>query len=221
MSVNKLTTLFVSFLIAGAFAAPSDFNNRTAPRTTKKTYNVDAHLLLTNWQPFQTYPDRVAQTLYPNSTLNVTQALLTDKVFTTLYPIGQPIIDVIYPEEVAILAKANITIDDLNSIAYNNYIAYTPLEIGCIGKNTVRQSTAQVVYIEAFARTYDNLRNQVEELYRNNGGAPGLFTAKPFFAHVSVATTKPLANLNDRLVLKGQCVANTTHEDPSLVSLQD
>jgi hypothetical protein len=186
-------------------------------------FKVDAHLLVTNTEPFRAMTDRLQQTLPTGYTTNVTDAInaYTPQLFS------QPLINankaearvyIISPTEFKALQAVGVTMKEVVDIAYNNYIAYTIFTLGCIGKY-VDPSGAEVAYIQTKARTWDNMRRDIDNLFKKKGGKKG-YAAQPFYPHIVIGETQPGVVKDDNYVGNGVCVADTKNEDPIGIGLQ-
>jgi len=193
-----------------------------APSTMRPSYVVNARLLVTNWQPFQSFPDRLQQTLQPNLVANVTSALVNDALFDKLTPLSHSEVIIIYPEEFTILSSVGIKMTDVEQIGYNNYIQYTIINLGCIKKAVVEDgngggdSTVAAV-VEAKARTITNIRKAVEKLYMSKGGVQGGFNATAYSPHITLGFSDgEAAEVQvDKAITMSQCVADAIQGNPA------
>ena len=185
---------------------------------SRPVFKVDAHLLITNSGPYQSTTDRLQQTLLPGYTRNVTEALNShpSRFFS------KPLVNsnanaanvlIISPTEYRALTAVGVTMQEIEDIGFNNYIAYTIYSLGCIGKYTDKKSGAEVAYIETKARTWDNMRRDIDGLYKRKGGRGG-FVGLPWTPHIVIGETHPGLVVDDIGVGKGVCVADTSNEDP-------
>jgi len=162
--------------------------------TQRPSYTIDGHLMETNWQPFQSFPDRLQQTLNRTAILNLTDAFndLSPPLFT------QPLI---VPEEarVVVISEAEfkqlqtvgITMSDVEKIAFNRYMQYTIMKAECFGIFKHHGSEDDgVVYLRLSARVWTYIREDVEKLYIKKGGEKGGFDKNKFWPHVTVSGTK-------------------------------
>lgn len=85
-------------------------------------------------------------------------------------------ITVISPPEFAILAAANVTIDDVNKLAVDYKIQESDFEVACLGRVQVENNTVYqiIVHSDDLVR----LRTRIFQLYWNRGGNPALFDPK-------------------------------------------
>jgi len=213
---TKLSTLLLLLLLTPGthqLPTPSVHTEGTLP-----VYTVDARLLITNNAPFESFPDRLQQTVQPLSQ-NITDAMNGAGLFTGhLVNPGVARTVIVEPAEVQALAAVGITMKDIEGVAYNNYIAYTIFEFGCIGRQT--SGDEEVAYIETSARTWDNMRKDLEKMYKKKNGPKGGFVAANFHPHMTIGESSP-GYFDDADVGVGVCVAGTRHEDPVLVGGAD
>jgi len=108
--------------------------------------------------------------------------------------------------------------NEVEDIAYNNYIQYTIINLGCIKKTTVGAAT--IASIEAKARTIDAIRKDVEKLFLSKNGQKGAFSATAYSAHITIGASADQwteIDLNQALKLTGVCVADAIPGDPMSV----
>lgn len=212
----KLSTLLLLLLLTpGAHQLP------TPPVNTEGTlpvYTIDARVLITNNGAFQSFPDRLQQTVEP-LTQNITDAMNDSGLFTRhLVNPGVARTVIVEPAEVRALATVGITMKDIEAVAFNNYIAYTIFAFGCIGRQS--SGDEEVAYIETSARTWNNMRTDLEKMYKKKKGTKGGFVAANFHPHMTIGESSP-GYFDDADVGAGTCVAGVKHEDPVLVGGAD
>jgi len=214
---TKLSTL----LLLPFLLTPGTHQHPAGPVDTEGTlpvYTVDARVLITNNAPFQSFPDRLQQTVQP-LTQNITDAMNDSGLFEKhLINPGIARTVIIQPAEVQALAAVGITMKDIESVAFNNYIAYTIFSFGCIGRQT--SGGEEVAYIETVARTWDNMRKDLEKMYKKKKGVRGGFVAANFHPHMTIGESSP-GYFDDADVGVGSCVAGVRHEDPVVVGGAD
>ena len=173
---------------------------------------VSARLLMTNLVPFQHHPNTLESSLNASYSHNLTHALnswslLRSAFHTPLHPITpeEARIQVISPRESALLLKeTNITMQEIDAIALNYYIAYAIVSVDCIGYYT--QGETEVAYLRAKSVNYARIREEIQREYEHRGGQGG-FVANAYQAHIVVGYNgKGMQGVVDeRVALDGVC----------------
>lgn len=90
---------------------------------------------------------------------------------------GESHITVISPPEFAVLATANITIDEINKIAIKNSIQSSKIKIVCLGKEDVVLKDERYVVYQIIVKSSDlvKIRQEIFKLYVKKGGNTALF----------------------------------------------
>ncbi|KAG0170662.1 hypothetical protein DFQ30_002177 [Apophysomyces sp. BC1015] len=119
---------------------------------------------------------------------------LFQELNTTTQPLlsrGEAHITVISPPEYLQLAKANLTIHDINAIALNHRIQSSQFHIVCLGKVTiVLEDREHVVYqIIMDSPQLIRLREEIFRLYYDRGGNVALFDPHNFYPHITLGFT--------------------------------
>ncbi|KAI9260216.1 hypothetical protein BY458DRAFT_516527 [Sporodiniella umbellata] len=113
---------------------------------------------------------------------------------TTEFPLktrGESHITVITPPEFAVLATANVTIEQINRIALQHSIQSSPLHAVCLGKeDVVLKDNRHVVYQIIFqVPNLVKIRQAIFQVYVKQGGNTALFDPYSFWPHSTVAFT--------------------------------
>ncbi|KAH8551154.1 hypothetical protein BGW37DRAFT_495003 [Umbelopsis sp. PMI_123] len=100
---------------------------------------------------------------------------------------GEAHITVISPPEYEVLAKANITIEEINTIASTHKIQESKFRVVCLGRVELDEN---VVY-QLIIRSTDliHIRTKIFQLYWRNGGNTALFDPRGFWPHITVGFT--------------------------------
>ncbi|KAI8083194.1 uncharacterized protein B0P05DRAFT_467461 [Gilbertella persicaria] len=103
-----------------------------------------------------------------------------DAVNSTKVPLinrGESHITVITPPEFAVLATANVTIEQVNKIARDLKIQSSKVKVICLGKEDVVVSGVEkIVYqIIVSAPNLVKIREEIFKIYAKNGGNTALF----------------------------------------------
>ncbi|KAI7853533.1 hypothetical protein BDC45DRAFT_569916 [Circinella umbellata] len=104
---------------------------------------------------------------------------------------GESHVTVITPPEFDILAKANVTIEEINKIAADYKIQSTSFKMQCLGKESVHvENELYIVYqILVNAPNLETIREAIFRLYVTKGGNSALFDPQAFWPHITVGFT--------------------------------
>jgi hypothetical protein len=153
-------------------------------------YPLVQRVLNTNLVPFQPLPDRLQQRFNVKYIHKLLYHVNQDRRLTEkLKPLPEAFVRVITPEEVKILGRKGVTIDEINTIAYNRYIVYAQVDVDCLAITRVPGNTA--VYLRVHSPNWRAIREDVEALFYERGGTPAEFRAAHTHPHLTIGYTNP------------------------------
>lgn len=157
-------------------------------QSARPKYTIDGNLMVTNWDPFKSFPTHLQQTLKAKYSLNLTDAFNNDHIFNKeLQHPGYARVIIVSPQEFDELQKVGITMQEVDAIALNHYIQYTIMTAECFGMQEDENGDG-VVFLRVKARTWDAMRKDIEDLYVERGGKDG-FHKEDFWPHMTVSGT--------------------------------
>jgi len=170
--------------------------------------NVSRGLLVTNSVVFKSVPGILQQELHPEFLPAIAQQIndlgLIDDVVVA--PKRARVL-IVGEREMKALNAIGITQKQVEEIGFNNYLQYTIFQIGCV-KTFQRNSGPQVVFLDVKAKTWDQMRLDIQNLYINKGGTGGVFVQENWNWHLTFGETNPGA-VKDEDIVDGPCIAQT------------
>ncbi|KAI7863384.1 hypothetical protein BDF14DRAFT_1885219 [Spinellus fusiger] len=119
---------------------------------------------------------------------------LFDELNSTATPLlnrGESHITVITPPEFTVLAAANITIDEINTIARAQHIQSSRFKIVCLGKESIIKDGKDYTVYQIIVSSPDlvTIREKIFHLYYSRGGNTALFDPRTMWPHITVGYT--------------------------------
>ncbi|ORX98224.1 hypothetical protein K493DRAFT_313717 [Basidiobolus meristosporus CBS 931.73] len=101
---------------------------------------------------------------------------------------GEAHVTVITPPEFDVLAKANVTIEQINKVAVARKIQATYVEPYCLGRvakviDNVPQASYQVI---VKAKNLNRIRRDIFNIYVKQGGEPSQFNPDNYYPHITL-----------------------------------
>jgi hypothetical protein len=194
---------------------PYKLNTDTSAYYVQKrpAYQIDYHLIQTNLEPFKSFPDRLQQTLVTKYSYNITEAFNDSGLFSKplIHP-GTARVVIVSPDEFTLLQTVGITMKEVVDIAYNNYIAYTIMRAECFGRQD--EQGESVAFLRLSARTWNNIRRDVEGLWLKKGGEAGKFDKDAWWPHMTLGESTPNYFNNDLVGQQEGCFADVIVGNP-------
>ncbi|KAG2181589.1 hypothetical protein INT44_008404 [Umbelopsis vinacea] len=111
-----------------------------------------------------------------------------NKSSSNLQSRGEAHITVISPPEYEVLAKVNISIDDINTIAAEHNIQASKFRVICLGKAELQENSVYQLIVSS--PDLVDIRTKLFQLYWSKGGNTALFDPKSFWPHITVGFTE-------------------------------
>ncbi|CDS09393.1 hypothetical protein LRAMOSA10753 [Lichtheimia ramosa] len=104
---------------------------------------------------------------------------------------GDAHITVITPPEFNVLAKASVTLDEINNIALQHKIQSSRFHVICLGREDVKVNNEQYIVYQLIVDSHNllNIRRAIFQLYASKGGNTALFNPDNYNPHITVAFT--------------------------------
>ncbi|KAI9469042.1 MAG: hypothetical protein EXX96DRAFT_590237 [Benjaminiella poitrasii] len=141
---------------------------------------VDKRILNTKHVPFIEHPDGNSSWLGITFDFQYVKPIFDLVNSTEEKPLlnrGEAHATVISPPEFAVLAKADITVDQMNEVAISHAIQSSKVDIVCLGKEDVVIQGQQRIVYQIIIKSKDliKIRKRLFQLYVEKGGNTSLF----------------------------------------------